>query len=105
MCDRRDLRLSTLKKFKHQLWEGKRSQYGQRKKTSQRIKYWRGRPRRKRVTSYKTWVTHDHESVNHPVVACRGLPFSVLPMTRLELQKLQQEDYVGKLSFLGHEMV
>ena len=21
---------------------------------------------------YKKWVTHDHESVNHPVVACRG---------------------------------
>ena len=21
---------------------------------------------------YKKWVTHDHKSVNHPVVACRG---------------------------------
>ena len=21
---------------------------------------------------YKKWVTHDHESVNRPVVACRG---------------------------------
>ena len=56
----------------HQLWEGKRSQNGQRKKKSQRIKYWRSWRRRKRVTCYKTWVTHDHESVNHPVVACRG---------------------------------
>ena len=21
---------------------------------------------------YKKWVTHDHENVDHPVVACRG---------------------------------
>ena len=24
------------------------------------------------LTCYKTRVTHDHESVNHPVSACRG---------------------------------
>ena len=72
MCDRRDLRLSTLKKFKHQPWKGKHSQYGQRKGKSQRIKYWCGWRRRKRVTCYKTWVTHDHEYVNYPGSACRG---------------------------------
>ena len=64
---------------KHQLWEGKRSQSSQRKKKSQRIKHWwRGRSK-KRVTCYKAWVTYDHESVNHPVVACRcGRQYTLL---------------------------
>ena len=57
---------------KHQLWEGKRRQSGQRKKKSQRISIGADDVEEKRVTCYKTWVTHDHESVNHPVVACRG---------------------------------
>ena len=30
-----------------------------------------GEVEEKRVTCYKTWVTHGHKSVNHPVVACR----------------------------------
>ena len=60
------------KKDKHQLLECKRSQNGQRKRKDQRINYWRGWGRRKRVICYKTWVTHGHESVNHPVVAYKG---------------------------------
>ena len=52
---------------KNQLWEGKGSQKGQRKKEkySKRIKCLR-------LKCYKKWVTHDHESVNHPVSTCRG---------------------------------
>ena len=57
---------------KHQLWEGKRSQNDQRKKNIQRIKYDAGQIKEKRLTCYKTWVTHDHESVNYPGPACRG---------------------------------
>ena len=52
---------------KNQLWEGKGSQKGQGKK-SQRIECWR-------LKCYKKWVTRDHESVNHPVVACRGVQY------------------------------
>ena len=38
-CERRDKWERTLKKGKNPLWEGKRSQTGQRKKETQRIKY------------------------------------------------------------------
>ena len=50
---------------KNQLWEGKLSQKGQRKGKSQKIKCWR-------FEMLQKWVTHDHESVNHPGSACRG---------------------------------
>ena len=53
------------KKRKNQLWEGKRSQKGHRKKKVRE-------PSVGALKCYKKWATHDHESVNHPVVACRG---------------------------------
>ena len=43
----------------------KQSQKGQRKKKVRESSVGA-------LKCYKKWVTHGHESVNHPVVACRG---------------------------------
>ena len=41
-----------------------------RERKNQRIKYWRRRGRRKKGKILQKWVTHEHESENHTVVAC-----------------------------------
>ena len=48
-----------MKKRKNQLWEGKQSQKGKRKKKARESSVGA-------LKCYKKWVTHDHESVNHP---------------------------------------
>ena len=53
--------------------EGKRSKNSQKKKKVRESSFGAGEVlRRKRVKCYKTLVPHDHESVNHSMVACRG---------------------------------
>ena len=80
---------------KHQLWEGRRSQNSQRKKKVRESSIGAGDVEEKRVTCYKSWVTHDHESVNHPLAACRGIVPHKWPRRKQNLDKKRPKIYYG----------
>ena len=65
------------KKRKNQLWEGKLSQKGHRKKEKVR------KSSVGALKCYKKWVTHDHESVNYLFhdMEARGLMNNLLVST------------------------
>ena len=73
----RDKWVRALKGCKNWIWRGKQRQKDQSQK-SQRIKSGEGWGRTKTLKLCKKWLTCDHKSENHTVVACWGCVMSVV---------------------------